>query len=168
MKKVGLILLLLFAIAFIWLANKYLPQLAIANGYAAKYVCSYCLQGLPIDKVKEVGLATSPLNLVDVHYDPQSQIATASLFGLKKRTAIHRPGLGCSLLQGTDDYKTLRTSKNIRTRASTELPKSTTTLSPTSSKKIKELAFDKEGEWVKMTTSLNRRATYQGWHLGYK
>ena len=72
-------------------------NLRLATGVGAKLACSgHHLTGLTKAQVRSDILSYSPaLNLLDLQYGPDS--VQASIGGLSATTAVHRPGLGCTL-----------------------------------------------------------------------
>ncbi len=85
--------LLFYAAYFLWQA------FPIISGYGAKVLCSCSmLVGRPADLVisEELGSGLLSLGSFEVNYADSS--ATATVFGLAKRKAIYRKGLGCTLV----------------------------------------------------------------------
>ncbi len=98
---IGLILLvtLLFA-AFLWLR----PLLNIGGGYAAKHACScHFLQGRELAEISEHDLNFSVLGFYGLEAKDKS--VHSSFFGLVKREARFRKGIGCTLVN--DERKPL-------------------------------------------------------------
>lgn len=95
--KQTIFLLLFFAIAYgLYYAWQAFP---IISGYGAKNLCSCAFVGarLPEDVLKnELGGFPIRLGSFEVNFNDSS--ATGSVFGLAKRKAIFRKGLGCSLV----------------------------------------------------------------------
>jgi len=76
------------------------------TGYYVKNLCSAVfVDGLDEDRVKAEDLR--PYWYVQGSVDREAQTASARLFGLAKRTAVYREGLGCTLAIGKD-VETLR------------------------------------------------------------
>ena len=102
MKKRSYILLALFVLITAVIVINY-PKLDLISGFAAKNVASaHFLDGRSL-LVIEAG--DNDISLVDlatntIHTDTRS--ASASVFGLKTRHAIYRPGLGAVLID--DEY----------------------------------------------------------------
>lgn len=91
--QVLLIIILGYGIYYLWQA------LPIISGYAAKDVCSCVMLGGrdPQDVIRqEIGKGF--LSLASVAMDMTDSSATASVFGLARRKAIYRKGLGCTLV----------------------------------------------------------------------
>jgi len=99
MKNLKRIFLLL-AVALVGYAAYYLSQaLPIIAGYGAKNLCSCVfLAGRDPQQVIQQELGASLINLgtFEAHHEDSS--ATGSVFGLSKRKAIYRKGLGCTLV----------------------------------------------------------------------
>ncbi|SMD38071.1 hypothetical protein SAMN04488029_3617 [Reichenbachiella faecimaris] len=88
----------------------YYPKLVIMSGYSAKIACSCTfIGGLDKETIYAKELNFSPANLVKFEIDTAQQTVTASVFGLQKKTAVYREGLGCALLtelKPKDAYRT--------------------------------------------------------------
>jgi CubicO group peptidase (beta-lactamase class C family) len=98
---IGLILLatLLFA-AFLWLR----PLLNIGGGYAAKHACScHFLQGRELAEISEHDLNFSVLGFYGL--EAKGNSVYSSFFGMVKREARFREGIGCTLVN--DEEKPL-------------------------------------------------------------
>jgi CubicO group peptidase (beta-lactamase class C family) len=79
--------------------------LCLATAYKAKLLCSgmFVSQRSPASLLSQ-DLAVDELfllRLIPVTLDMEAQTVTASVFGLARRTALHRPGLGSTLVIGT-------------------------------------------------------------------
>jgi CubicO group peptidase (beta-lactamase class C family) len=75
----------------------------VGSGFAAKNVCSTVfVSGRTLEDALEDLRAyrSTPLDLVRVAIERDRQTATATLFGLARREAVHREGLGCALAIG--------------------------------------------------------------------
>jgi CubicO group peptidase (beta-lactamase class C family) len=92
----------------------YLSQaLPIIAGYGAKNLCSCVfVAGRDPQQViaQELGAALVNLGTYEAHYEDSS--ATASVFGLSKRKAIYRKGVGCTLISEISEEE-LRSQKII-------------------------------------------------------
>lgn len=104
-KKITFSLLALMLIALLYLRVTVYPMLSIANGYAAKKMCSchFIAERSP-ESIQTSDLSFSPLNLTKTVLDASSKSATTSVFGMGSKTAVFKPNIGCVLLQGEDDY----------------------------------------------------------------
>ena len=100
-KYVFLVLLLLLG-GVVW---HFYPQLMIANGYAAKKICTCTLaNGRDQDTAEKQHLYFSVLAFVKNEVDTINQQVKSSFLGLSPQIAQYRPGIGCILLDGNDDY----------------------------------------------------------------
>ncbi len=100
-RALGILFILFLAGCYFFLY----PKIPVVTGYAAKAACSCTyLANRSVDNIMADDLGESPLNLASISVDRSNSSASASVYGLAKRTAIHKPGLGCILLQGKDDY----------------------------------------------------------------
>ena len=95
-------LVLVFFLSVIVLIWKTLP---IISGYAAKVACSgIFVAGRQQDRVLRDDLASFPANLASCSVNYQDSSVTASVFGLGRRKAVYRWGLGATLVNGmTED-----------------------------------------------------------------
>jgi hypothetical protein len=82
------------------LAVRYaISYINIATSYAAKMTCScHFISKRAVESIKVEELYAVPF--VDVNIDDQKKIVVANAYGLAKKTAYYRPGLGCTLLNG--------------------------------------------------------------------
>lgn len=94
----ALLLVVLYAVIYAWKA------FPIISGYGAKNMCSCVMlaQRQPDDVIKNE-LSKFPLNLGSISVNFSDSSATGTVFGLAKRKAIYRKGLGCSLLVEMDE-----------------------------------------------------------------
>ena len=71
------------------------------TGYYVKNLCSAVfVDGIDEERAKAEDLA--PYWYVQASVDHEAQTATARLFGMAKRTAVYREGLGCTIAVGKD------------------------------------------------------------------
>jgi CubicO group peptidase (beta-lactamase class C family) len=96
LKKVLLLLTACVTGAVIYYAVIALP---IVTGYSAKIQCScyFIGQQNPAD-IQKNELDFFPVSLTTYSIDTKDSAVTVSLFGLTKRKAIYREGLGCTLI----------------------------------------------------------------------
>lgn len=74
-------------------------KLNILSGYAAKNASSVLfLADRSFESLQTQDNNFSPINLASVEYSEKNQSASASVFGMMKRTAVNRPGLGSALI----------------------------------------------------------------------
>ena len=103
MKKGLKIIVLLVIIALVYVAYTNYPRLNIISGYSAKNMSSSVfLAGRSSDITDSQDNNFSPIDLADDLVDLESRSATASVYGLMKRKAIYREGLGSVLI--TEDF----------------------------------------------------------------
>jgi len=92
------VLLLMLTAAVLILAWQSLP---IISGYGAKVVCSEVfVTGRDKEDVIKEDLSSFPLNLSSCTVDEKDSSVSASVWGLAKRKAIYRRGLGATLVSG--------------------------------------------------------------------
>ncbi|OPX37265.1 MAG: hypothetical protein B1H11_06120 [Desulfobacteraceae bacterium 4484_190.1] len=107
-KNWGIVCACIFVVLFASFSAYYLwDLLKIGTAYKAKILCSgIFVSKRPADAVLSKDLMTSDLvalKWIDTHVDYTSQSVCADFFGLAKAKAIYRPGLGCTLVIGTDE-----------------------------------------------------------------
>ncbi len=93
--------LLVAAAALAWAAWKLAKVFGVGAAYKAKALCSALfVSGLPLDpdRADEVSAeAYRLMRLFPARVDREKRTVTASFFGLRARTAVHRPGFGAAL-----------------------------------------------------------------------
>lgn len=113
-KRTLLIIILIgvgYGVSYIWRA------LPILTGYGAKMVCSCTMiAGRDVQDVINDELSTSLLSKGTYHADFTDSSATGSIWGLAKRKAIYRKGLGCTLLSDISEEE-LRNQKFVVARS---------------------------------------------------
>ncbi|MCC8361128.1 serine hydrolase domain-containing protein [Salinimicrobium sediminilitoris] len=104
MKKIFTAVLIFILLGLGIVAYIYYPRLNLITGFAAKNQCS-CV----FEANRDPGTVASqdngfdPVDLAEYEIDYEKRSASATVFGLKKRTAQFNPGLGCTLLpEGSD------------------------------------------------------------------
>ncbi len=101
-KIIGIsVLTLIVALGIVVIANY--QKLTILSGYSAKNMASsvFIAQRTPaFTDANDNNFA--PVNLAEDTVDMEAQSASASVYGLNKRTAVYRDGLGAVLI--TDDF----------------------------------------------------------------
>lgn len=109
---IGLILIGLFVLAafFIWLAP-------VGAAYSAKVMCSgIFVNGLTSSRARDVDVLADNnplLSLITTNVDLRNQTVSAHAFGFRKRFAVFRPNLGCTLAEDTDHIARLRNSTPV-------------------------------------------------------
>lgn len=95
----------IFLLALSYFFISIYPQIPIANGYAAKAMCSCTfIANRTQESIQSEDLDLGPLTMTRTKIDHKNKSVTSSIFGLRPRTAVFREKLGCVLLQGKDDY----------------------------------------------------------------
>ena len=73
------------------------PLLQILNGYSAKRICSsHFIADRNLKDIEKQDLAY-PASWCSGEIDIENKLAHSSILGLSKRTAVYRPGFGCTL-----------------------------------------------------------------------
>ncbi len=121
MKKrylISLIALILLAVSYFYYLR---PLFYIYVGFAAKTVCScHFLQGRSLEDIRAHEL--TPATFIGAEIDDQQQQIDAAFLGVK-RTAVYRPGMGCTLLSERLPQDLPRTQPQRTTKGRpTELP----------------------------------------------
>ena len=105
LKKIMLTTTLVLSLLLIGVGYKFYPQLGVATGYAAKKVCTCTyVADRSKEEVQQNDLYFSILPMVKSTLNKSLESVTSTFFGLSPQTAIYKPGLGCVLIQGEDDY----------------------------------------------------------------
>lgn len=77
----------------------YYPKLVIMSGYTAKIACSCTfVGGMDEETIYAKELNFIPLNSMKFKVNRSNKTVSASVFGLHRKTAVYREGLGCALL----------------------------------------------------------------------
>lgn len=159
-KYFGLLILL---VVFYIGATTY-PKLDILSGFAAKSVASgHFIDRRPLEVIQQGDNDIDLVRLASIEINKESKFATASVYGLKKRKAIYREGLGATLVTNDfDETKPYLVPK--RTKVETNLPFPYGNLEPKDTvfanvdydhlKKAVDNAFDKPGFKNKRTRAL--------------
>lgn len=106
---IGLILIgfIVLSVFFVWLAP-------IGAAYSAKIMCSAIfVNGLPSSRARAEDILADNhpiLSLITTNVDLRNQTVSAHAFGFRKRIAIYRPYLGCSLAHSPEHILRLRSS----------------------------------------------------------
>jgi len=119
-KKVIYSVLILLLGGLVYGAMTNYPKLSIITSYAAEKMCSCTfIAERSQESIQAEDLSMSPLSLSKTKIDRKNKTATASIYGIKAKTAEYRGKLGCVLIHGDDDYNIKFPSKTI---AKTDLP----------------------------------------------
>lgn len=106
LKKSLLVTLLLIVAVFVYVYFVFFPQFPVANGYAAKKMCSCTfISERSQQSIQSEDLGLSPLSLTRTNINSVSKSVTSTIFGLSPRTAVYRNDVGCILVDGVDDHK---------------------------------------------------------------
>lgn len=98
-KTIKRIALLILLAAFVYGAVYAYRALPIISGFGTKAVCSCVyISGRTAEDVIKNELRQAPLSLGTYSVDFSDSSASGNVFGLAKRKAIYRKGLGCTLL----------------------------------------------------------------------
>lgn len=101
LKRILVGLLVLIVVLFVVVAYTAFP---IVSGYSAKNLCSHVfVSGRDAQDVIDKELGNMPLALGSPKIDLEDQSASATVFGLAKKKAIYRPGLGCTLINSVEE-----------------------------------------------------------------
>jgi len=121
MKKIAKYGLSIIVLALVYVVYANYPRLDIITGFSAKSVCSCTFEaGRDLKSIEEgdndidlVNYATNKIN-----FEEKSVIS--SVFGLKKRTAVYKEGIGCVLIpDGENANITFKANRKI---SQNELP----------------------------------------------
>ena len=114
-------LLLIIALGYIVYSNY--PRLNIATGFAAKSVCSCTFEA----GRDQQSIETDDNNIFPVKYaknivDEKEKSVTSTVFGLKKRKAVFKEGIGCVLVPENIDQSIETSFKPLRKISKSRLP----------------------------------------------
>lgn len=140
------------------------PKLDIVSGFSAKSVASgHFIDGRSLEIIETGDNDIETVRLAKNEIDEKEKFVVSSAFGLKKRKAIYREGLGATLINDNfDETKPYLVPK--RTKVETNLPFPYGNLEPNDSifpevnyEKLNLAvadAFDKKGKKIKRTRAL--------------
>ena len=119
-KIISFVLLVLLVILTTFIVKNF-DVLNVVTGFAAKSTCSCTFEGgrdlasieTGDNDIMPVKFATNTIN-----FDEKS--VSSTFFGLQKRTAVYREGVGCVLI--SEDNEALISLKPVRTTTKTNLP----------------------------------------------
>tara|TARA_R110002073_G_scaffold279026_1_gene443270 strand:+ start:564344 stop:565684 length:1341 start_codon:yes stop_codon:yes gene_type:complete len=102
-KKSLKFIFLILILGLIYAVYANYPRLNIISGYSAKNMSSSVfVAGRSLEFTDKTDNNFSPINIAKDRVDLQAKSAEASVYGLMKRTAVYREGLGSVLV--TDDF----------------------------------------------------------------
>lgn len=105
LKRALIFVSLILIAAVIYIYFTLYPQFPVANGYAAKKMCSCTfIAERSQESIQNQDLGISPLSLTKTIIDHDNKSVTSTLFGFTPRTAVYRKDVGCILLIGEDDH----------------------------------------------------------------
>ena len=164
MKKTFKILGLALLLFLIYFGFTTYPKLDLISGFSAKSVASgHFIDNRSVDMIEKGDNDINMIDLAKNEIDENSKSASASVYGLKKRKAIYREGLGATLINDDfDESKPYEVPK--RTKLNNNLPfpygdkeAEKVIFENIDYKKLNaaiENAFDKKGEKKKRTRAL--------------
>ena len=118
--KYGFLFLLLTVVI---LGYIFYPRLNIITGFAAKNVCSCVFEaGREPESVRIGDNDFAPVRYADNDINFSERTASSNVFGLKERTAIHLPGMGCTLLPDDSSAEKLTFGKPNRISTANSFP----------------------------------------------
>ncbi|WP_167616293.1 serine hydrolase domain-containing protein [Maribellus sediminis] len=110
-KKILVSLLIVVLIAATWFVW---PRLPIITAFAAKGMCSSVfLANKTPERVEAEDLSFFPISLAKSKIDYDEKSVTSTVFGLAKRKAIYRDGLGAVLVRNKNEQKLQDAAINI-------------------------------------------------------
>ena len=99
MKKIFKYLLLILLVAIVVVGFMYYPRLNLITGFAAKNTCSCAfISERPAETIASEDNAFEPVSWAESTIFSEEYSATSKVFGLKKRKAVYKEGIGCTLL----------------------------------------------------------------------
>lgn len=138
-KYFGIVLITLVSIALYF----YYPQLKVLNGYAARTACSCAFLANRSDAdILTEDLGMSPFQYANVSLDRINKMASSSVLGLAKKTAVFRNRLGCILLKDEDNYNVKFPSENTSISDNYQFIKPLHALPEDVKNEIIDMAFD--------------------------
>lgn len=164
MKKFLKIVIVLLVIAFVYLRIVIYPQLDLISGFSSKSVASgHFIDNRSLETIEKGDNDIDKIDWATNTIDASEGSVSSTVYGLKKRKAIYRSGLGATLINDDFDIsKPYLTPK--RKKIDVNLPYPYGNLNPKDSilpdvdyaslQKTIENAFDKKGEVIKRTRSV--------------
>lgn len=164
MKKILSVFAVLLLLVFVYLRIVIYPQLDLMSGFSAKSIASaHFIDDRSIEMIEKGDNDIPKVDWATNKVDDSEGYATSTVFGLKKRKAIHRTGLGATLInEDFDIYKPYNTPKRNKLYLSLPYPYGVldtkdTVFANIDYKKLNDVvnnAFDKKGEKNKRTRSV--------------
>ncbi len=135
-----LLLVVLTAVLYIY------PQLKVLNGYAARTMCTchFAIQRTE-DQILKEDLGGGLFGMANLTVDPNHKRVSSTAFGLAKKTAIYKPGIGCILLknENENDFEYRPPIDTFR-QSNPWVSAKSASLSEAEIQSIHQLAFDKD------------------------
>jgi CubicO group peptidase (beta-lactamase class C family) len=123
MKKFLKYGLVLTAIALSYIVYSNYPRLNIATGFAAKSVCSCTFEaGRDQQSIESEDNDIFPVKYTTNTIDEKERSVTSTIFGLKKRAAIYKEGIGCVLIPENTGQELQNSFKPNRKLSESNLP----------------------------------------------
>ena len=116
MKKFLKLAAFLFVCYIVYFGYQTYPKLDLISGFSAKSVAScHFIDGRNLPSIENGDNAINMIDLAKNSINDAQKFATATVYGLKKRKAIYREGLGATLINnsfdGTKPYETPHRNK---------------------------------------------------------
>jgi hypothetical protein len=164
MKKTFKVSGIIILVVLIYFVVVNYPKLELISGFSAKSVASaHFIDGRSLELIEKSDNDIKLVRLANNAIFDKEQYATSSVFGLQKRKAIYREGLGSLLIDADFDVtkpylvpKRVQPKINLPYPFGTNEPKDTVFANIDYSKlrKAVENAFDKKGAFAKRTRSV--------------
>jgi CubicO group peptidase (beta-lactamase class C family) len=124
MKKFLQLASLLFVCFIVYFAYQTYPKLDLISGFSAKSVAScHFIDGRNLPSIENGDNAINMIDLAKNSLNDTQKFATAAVYGLKKRKAIYREGLGATLINNSFDVtKPYETPRRNKTTNAIEYP----------------------------------------------
>lgn len=164
MKKVFKILGIVFLLVILYFVFTNYPKLELISGFSAKSVASgHFIDHRSLKLIEESDNNIELIRLANNRIEEDENYATSSVFGLQKRKAIYREGLGSLLIDDDFDVtKTYLVPKRLQPKIDLPYPFGTnepkdsvfSTINYSKLRKAVESAFDEKGAFAKRTRSV--------------
>lgn len=165
MKKIIKFGLLFLVLALVYVVYFNYPRLDIITGFSAKSVCSCTFEAdRDLKSIEEGDNDIDLVNYAKNNINFEEKSVTSTVFGLKKRKAVYKEGVGCILLPEKSTHETQSFFKPNRIISQSDLPypygnlpEKDTIFSNINYKVLDmavENAFDCEGEKQKRTRAV--------------
>ncbi|MHB1148263.1 MAG: serine hydrolase domain-containing protein [Lutibacter sp.] len=121
MKKILKYVLFLLVLALVYVVYANYPRLDIITGFSAKSVCSCTFEaGRDLKSIEEGDNDIDLVNYASNSINFEEKSVTSTFFGLKKRTAVYKEGVGCILIpEGEKENPLFKPNRKI---SQSELP----------------------------------------------